>query len=119
MRSEWIRALVLVAVAAVIWNAECYGNCDSSVRGPAQTPSDSCHQHQKSSHDDARCPHQHSEFASPELGVAKISLAVETPGVPAPAGVLMDAFAELHLLTKSDSGPPGGDICSTMSVLRI
>src|SRR5580658_411872 len=119
MRSEWIRAFVLFAVAALLGNAQCYGNCYGAICGSVQTPSDSCHQHQKSSHDDARCPYQHSEFASPELGIAKISLAMGTLGVPAPAADSMDAFAELQLLTKSDTGPPGGDICSTTSVLRI
>src|ERR1700735_8385 len=101
MQSGWIRAFVLVSVAALLGNVQCDGSCYSTVRGSAHTPSDSCHQHQKSSHDDARCPYQYSEFASPELGFAKISLAMGTLGAPAPAADSIDAFGELRLLTKS------------------
>lgn len=111
---------VLVAVAALVWNTQCYGNCYSTVCGSPDTPSDSCHRHQKSSHDDARCPYQHSEFASPEVGIAKISLAIGTPGVPLLAIDSNDGFAESQLLTQPDTGsPPGGNISSTSSVLRI
>ena len=111
---------VLVAVAAFVWNAQCYGNCYSTACGSADTPSDSCHRHQKSPHDDARCPYQHSEFASPEVGIAKISLAIGTLNVPAPAVDSTAVFTELRLPTLADTGsPPGGDISSTISVLRI
>jgi hypothetical protein len=120
MQSGWIRVFVLVAVAALVWNAQCYGNCYSFICGTVQTPPDSCHQHPKSSHDDARCPYQHSEFASPEVGIAKISLAIGTIGVPAPRVDSIDALAELRLPTQPDTGPPpGGEISSTISVLRI
>ena len=119
MQSGWIRAFVLVAVAALLGNAQCYGNCNSIIRGTVQTPSDSCHQHPKSSHDDARCPYQHSEFAGPEVGIAKISLAIGALGVPVLAVDWIAAFAELRLPTRADTGPPPGcDVSSTISVLR-
>src|ERR1700720_2209238 len=119
MQSGWIRALVLVAVAALFWNAQCYGNCYSTVCGSADTQSDSCHRHQKSSHDNARCPYQHSEFASPEVGVAKISLAIGALNVPAPTVDSIDALTRLQSQTQAYTGPPpGGDISSTISVLR-
>lgn len=120
MQSGWIRVFVLVAVAALVWNAQCYGNCYSTVCGSPDTQSDSCHHHQKSSHDDARCPYQHSEFASPEVGIAKISLAIGALGVPVLAVDSIDALTEAHLLTQPDTGPsPRGGISSTISVLRI
>jgi hypothetical protein len=120
MQSGWIRAFVLVAVAALLGNAQCNGNCKSIIRGTVQTPSDSCHQHPKSSHDDARCPYQHSEFASPEVGIAKISMAIGALGVPVLAVDSIDPLAELRLQTQPDTSPPSnGDISLTISVLRI
>ena len=120
MQLGWIRAFVLVAVAALVWNAQCYGNCYSTVCGSADTQPDSCHRHQKSSHDDARCPYQHSEFASPEVGIAKISLAIGVLGVPAPAVDSIAVFTDSKPLIQADTGPPpGSDISSTISVLRI
>jgi UDP-N-acetylenolpyruvoylglucosamine reductase len=120
MQLGWIRAFVLVAVAALFWNAECYGNCYSTVCGSADTQSDSCHRHQKSSHDDARCPYQHSEFASPEGGIAKISLAIGTLNIPVLAVDSIAVFRDSKPLIQADTGPPpGGDLSSTISVLRI
>jgi len=119
MQSGWIRAFLLVATAALLGNAQCYGNCYSTACDSAQTPSDSCHHHPKPSHDDARCPYQHSEFANPEVGIAKINLAIGALAVPVPAIDSMIAL-DLGLLTRRDTGsPPGGDICSIFSVLRI
>jgi hypothetical protein len=120
MQSGWIRAFVLVAVAALLGNAQCYGSCNSIISGTIQTQSDSCHQHPKSSHDDARCPYQHSEFASQEVGVAKISLEIAALGVPVLAVDSIDPLAELRLQTQPDtSPPPNGDISFPISVLRI
>ena len=120
MQSAWIRVFVLVAVAVLLGNAQCYGSCYGTVCGSTDTQSDSCHRHQKSSHDDAYCPHLHSEFASPEVGNAKIGLAIGAVGVPALAVDSIDVFAELRLPTQPDTGPPPtGDFFSTISVLRI
>jgi hypothetical protein len=120
MQSGWIRAFVLISVAALLLNSQCYGACSTSACGSALTPSNSCHQDQKSSHDDARCPHQHSEFASPEVGIAKIGLAMGTVIGPALAVDSTAVLTESQLLTPSNtSSPPGGDISSSISVLRI
>jgi hypothetical protein len=120
MQSGWIRAFVLVAVAVLLGNAQCYGDCFSHVCGSAPAPSNSCHRHSQSSHDDAPCPYPHSELARPEVGIAKINLATGTLIVPALAvdstAVFTDSQPLIHVNTGS---PPGGDICSTISVLRI
>ncbi len=119
MQSGWIRAFLFVAAAALLGNTQCYGNCFSTACDSAQTPSDSCHHHPKPSHDDARCPYQHSEFATAEVGMAKISLATGTLAALAPAVNSIDAL-NLQLLTLPDTGPPpGSDSSSTFSVLRI
>ncbi len=119
MQSGWIRAFVLVAVAALLGNAQCYGNCSGIPCGSTHKPSDGCHEHQKSSHEDARCPHQHSEFASPEVGAAKISLAIGTVSVPVLAVDSAADFTESRLLVHANTGSPPGAISSTISVLRI
>jgi hypothetical protein len=119
MQSGWIRAFVF-SVAALLLNGQCYGNCSTIACGSAHTPSNSCHQDQKSSHDDNRCPHQHSELASPEVGIAKVDLAMGTISGPAPAVDLTAVFTDSQLLTPSNtSSPPCGDISSSISVLRI
>jgi hypothetical protein len=118
MQSGWIRAFVLISVAALLLNSQCYGSCSTSACGSA--PSNSCHQDQKPSHDDARCPHQHSEFASPEVGIAKIGIAMGTISGPALAVDSAAVLTESQLLPPSNtSSPPGGDISSSISVLRI
>ena len=119
MQAGWIRGFVLIAVAALLGNAQCYGTCESSACGSVQTPSNSCH-HQKSSHDDARCPHQHSELAGPQVGIAKINLAMVLPALPVLTADSTTFFTDPQLLPQLNTGsPPGGDICSTISLLRI
>lgn len=119
MQTGWIRTFVLIAVAALVGNAQCYGTCGSSACGSAQTPSNSCH-HQKSSHDDAHCPHQHSELAGPEVGIAKINLAMAPLTLPVLTADSTEFFTEPQVLSQLNTGsPPGRDICSTISVIRI
>jgi hypothetical protein len=119
MQAGRIRGFVLIAVAALLGNAQCYGTCESSACSSAQTASNSCH-HQKSSHDDARCPHQHSELAGPQVGIAKINLAMAAFTLPVLKADSTTFFTEPQLLSQPNTGsPPGRDICSTISVLRI
>jgi hypothetical protein len=121
MRSGWIRAFVLVAVAALFANAQCYANCLSATCGSAQAPRNSCHHQNPSQGDKAPCPHQHSEFSGPEVGIAKTS--IETTAIVTLPVVTEDSCAVLtepQFLSRVDtSSPPGGDFYSMISVLRI
>lgn len=118
----WIRALGLVAVAALLANAQCDNMCAIAASKAAATPSSDCPQHhQKSSHEDSSgCHHQHSEFTSPESGIAKVRVAVAVL-IPAVLTVGSDVvFVEPLLLSIPDTGsPPGGQVSPAISVLRI
>ncbi len=114
-----IRAFVLIAVAALLGNAQCYGKCPGTACGSAHVPSTSCHHPQKPSHDDARCPHQHSEFASPEVRIAQIGLTIGTLGVPVLAVDSAAVFADSQVWVPRDTGPPPGDVSFSIFVLRI
>lgn len=122
MHSSWIRAFALIAVAALLANAQCYGTCGSAAYGSTQTHStNSCH-HQKSSHEnDAPCPHQHSDFTGPAVGITKVTVAAATPILPmfeadSSAGVVESQFLSQVLI----GSPPGSShFCPTVSVLRI
>jgi hypothetical protein len=120
MRSGWIRAFVLFAAAVLIANAQCYGACATVTCGSAQTPAGSCH-HNKSSHEsNAGCVHQHSEFTSPEAGVAKVNVATAIPILAVlTTDVTIAAPEQLHLSQAEIGSPPGGRILTTISVLRI
>ena len=122
MLSAWTRALGLVAVAALLANAQCYNTCALAACTSAPTPSNDCSQHHhKPSHEDGSgCQHQHSEFIGPESGIAKVSVA---PAVPF-LGVLIARSAAvliepLLLLQPATSSPPDGQVSSAISVLRI
>ena len=122
MLSVWSRALGLVAVAALLANAQCYDTCAVAASKAAETPSSSCPQHhQKSSHEDGSgCQHQHSEFTCPESGIAKVSAAAAVPilAVLTPSSAMI--LIEPLLQSSPDIGsPPGGQVSSAISVLRI
>ena len=122
MLAAWSRALGLFAVAALLANAQCYDTCAVAACKPVQTPSNDCPQHHhKPSHEDSySCQHQHSEFIGPESGIAKVSVAPAVPILavltPGSAVVLIEPL----LQSSPDIGsPPGGQISSAISVLRI
>jgi hypothetical protein len=121
MQAAWIRTFALIAVAALLASAQCYGNCTSSACGSAQAASSKCHHQKSSPADPAPCLHQHSELDGPEAGIAKISLETTTsvtlflPTVSASAAIMQPGF-----LIRSDTGsPPIVCASSTISVLRI
>ena len=120
MLSSLTRAFVLVALAALVANAQCYGSCATVTCGSAQTPSGSCH-HNRSSHESsAGCVHQHSEFTGAEVGVAKVNVATAIPFLAVLIATVTIAAPERPQLPQADIGsPPGGRILSTISVLRI
>jgi hypothetical protein len=120
MCSGWIRAFALVTVAALFANAQCSNTCAIVAGDSARTPSNGCHHH-KSSHEDASgCQHHHSEFTGPESGIVKVSVA---PAIPILAVLTAGSEAVLSeplLLSNPDVGlPPGGQVSSAISVLRI
>jgi len=122
MLAGWSRALGLVAVAALLANAQCYNACAVAACKAAQTPSSGCHQHRhQSSHEDSPdCQHQHSEFVGPESSIAKVNVA---PAVPVLAVLTAGSdvvLIEPLLLSKPDTGwPPRPHVPSAISVLRI
>ena len=115
----WTRAVVLVAVAALIGNANCFGNCASSACSPDKTAPKGCH-HQKPDRDTAQCSHQHPEFAGPENGLAKASVATIICIAPPISPTSIPVSTEASFLSEVDTGPPSGCASgSSISVLRI
>jgi hypothetical protein len=113
------RAIVLIALVALIENASCFANCGSTACTSTRTPCHNCH-HQKSSHEDgARCPHQHSEFAAPEAGIAKVNDATAAAMLPAPAASSDTILLEPHLLSQSDGTSSLSQRSRSVCILRI
>jgi hypothetical protein len=122
MGSGWIRIFVLVAVAALLANVQCYGTCSTAAIDPTHAPStNSCH-HEKSSHEDlAPCPHQHSDCSGPEIRTASVSVAAATLILPMLQAGSSAVVIEPQFVSQLDTGsPPGAShFRPTVSVLRI
>jgi hypothetical protein len=115
---SWSRAFVLIALAALFANAYCFGNCASDACSSSKTSSSGCHHQKSPDKDSARCSHQHAEFAGPETGIAKVTMATAN-AVPAAITVDWDvASADSHFASHPDTGPPP-DKHAAVSVLRI
>jgi len=118
MLSGWSRALVLIAAAALLANAQCYGACATAACKPPQIPTNACHHHQPSP-EDKGCPHGHPEFAGPETAAANVSVT----GTVSPEAVVVAGSApvmDLVLPLQADTGsPPGYPVRSSISILRI
>jgi hypothetical protein len=122
MLAGWSRALGLVAVAALLANAQCYDTCAVAACKASQTPSSDCplHHHKSSHEDSSGCLHHHSEFISPESAIAKVNLAPVVPIVAVLTASSEMVLIEPFLLSTPDTGsPPGGQASPAISVLRI
>ena len=70
-----IRAFVLVIVAAVLANAQCYNACTTADAHAAESSStDSCHHSPKTPPSDGVCHHQHPSVVGPENAIALSNL---------------------------------------------
>jgi hypothetical protein len=128
MFSELTRALVLMAAAALVANAQCYGICAVNTSDSDRTQPGSCHRHNQPSHTrNTGCANPHPEFSGPEVGIAKADVAPGRKQLPATltfaiasgAFVRVAAPQRIHW-AQADPGPPsGGRIKPGTSVLRI
>jgi hypothetical protein len=113
------RAIVLVAVAALIGNAYCFATCASTACASTKTPCNNCH-HQQSSHENgARCPHQHTEFAAPEAGIPKMNDATAAAMLPTPPASSDTISPEPDFLSQSEVASSPGHPSRSLSVIRI
>jgi hypothetical protein len=120
MLSGWSRIFVFLAVAAVIANAHCFGNCASEACTSTKGPSSTCHHKKSPDQDTARCSHQHAEFAAPKAGDAKLNVVTVSAVLPAPSAVVGSILPEAVFLSSPEIGsPPGHLFNSTTSILRI
>jgi hypothetical protein len=116
-----LRTLVLVVLAALISNAQCFGNCATTECSPVQpASSDACHHHDAPTKDGV-CHHQHASFAGPEAGtdISKASSA-HTPFVsdlPVAPRVAIDS-AICALVSPHSTSPPHAERVS-VSILRV
>jgi hypothetical protein len=120
MLADWTRLSVLVAVAALLANVQCYGNCVTAACKAAQMPLGGC-PHHKSSHDgQVVCLHQHSEFIGPESAFAKASVVQAAPIVPLLTSRSVVVPAGLVLLLRANTGSPlDSHTFPAVSILRI
>jgi hypothetical protein len=119
MFGRYSRALALVAIVALIGNAQCFGNCASSVCSSPKTPASGCHDHKPSHDDTASCSHQHFQLAGPETGIAKFNIVAAVGILPV---LVLDSAAvsmESHFSQFDTGSPPGDRPCSTICILRI
>lgn len=116
-----LRVFILVAVSALIANAQCYGAC-ATAECHAQQPSSSgsCHQH-KTPAAPGVCQHQHASVSGPESGPALAKADAASHPLLA-ALVVMPAIAtELSTATilPFSGSPPRPGIRGGLSILRI
>jgi len=117
-------------MAALISNAQCYGNCLTAECAPAEPASsdssDSCHHHHDGDNNapqkDGICPHQHASFAGPESGPGLSKAAPASTPFVSDLPLVADTAAYAAALTPwsphSGSPPPRAERAS-VSILRI
>jgi hypothetical protein len=109
-------ALVWIALAALLANAQCYGICGGADCGFAhQSPAGGCHHRQSSPEKSAACTHQQAELTVHADGIACAFVAIAPSGTAA-----IFPMPERALSAPSNGGsPPGASNLITISALRI
>ena len=119
-----IRAFVLIIVAAVLANAQCYGACATADCHSAQPSSpDSCHHHKSPPPTGGVCQHQHASIAGPENGAG-----LSKPHAAASARLIAVLLMQENLFVRAPQTnaaliqstiPPGAPISPGSAILRI
>jgi hypothetical protein len=110
----------MVAIAAFLGNAQCFGNCVVAACSTPDSAQQSCHHHKSPASDLAHCSHQHSEFGGPQTDLAKIAAPAVFVIAPAIVADFSVTTPELASLLRFDTGPPPrARLGSSISILRI
>jgi hypothetical protein len=110
MLAGFTRALVFVALAALLGGIECDASCAAADCGVEQAPSSDCPHHAPAR---ARCLHQHTGFIAPEAAVLKHTLA-QTDALPLPLIYRATVSQPPALVLAFDTGSP-----PSLFILRI
>lgn len=119
------RTVVLVVMAALVSNAQCYGNCATAEYSPVQTaPSDGCHHHHDNNppSKDGFCPHDHLSFAGPESRPTVVKVSPPSTPFAFDLSSLSDTVtyaAGLIPLSSHSGSPPTQPERTCISILRI
>src|SRR5580700_7172669 len=104
MLAGWIRALVFIAIGALLAGVQCSGNCVSAACRAAQAPAGGCHHHKSSHEGQAGCLHLHSDFTGPESAVANARVPQAAPIVPLLTAGAAALPAEPVILLRAHTG---------------
>jgi hypothetical protein len=120
MSARFIRAILLIAVAALLGNARCIDDCSATGQVPSKAPATNCPLHKSSGGHPADCERQHPQFATD--ATAKIQLhrqplvgyflnfAVQQP---------LQIAAHQTLLLRRNETPPARNPRARVTVLRV
>jgi len=118
--ARFIRAILLLAITALLGNARCIDDCSAAGPVPSKAPATNCPLHKSSGGHPAECERQHPQFAT--AAIAKIQFDRE-PLVGyflnfAPYQRLQIASHRTPLVRRNEI-PPGRDPQTKVVVLRV
>jgi hypothetical protein len=119
-----IREFVIVVVAAIITNAQCYGTCATLDCHPTEpSSSDSCHHHQQSPPTGGVCQHQPARLTSTE-NAAKLSQPPSAGSATFTAVLVQQEHSSafdvaINVVLIQDTSPPGLQTSPGSIILRI
>jgi hypothetical protein len=120
MSARFIRAILLIAVAALLGNARCIDDCSATGPVPSKAPAANCPLHKSTGGHPANCERQHPQFAT--AATAKIQLDRQ-PLVGYSLNFTPQQFLQIAahqtLLLRRNETPPARNPQARVTVLRI
>jgi hypothetical protein len=121
---RWLHILPLLAIVALLANAQCYALCLTSAQSPCVKHSAHCHHASSSKNgNNSDCNHQQSASLSTEAtpDLAKTFAApLLLPAVFSPFhSVLSGDPAQMPITSSERISPPAGPLSRSLTILRI
>ena len=124
--ARWVRMVVLVAIAALLANSQCYARCLASVQQEASSAHSGCHHSSSSKHGSkSQCDDQHhseSVTAETRVDVAKVSTSSLAPIAMLFSVAPNLSVANCWLASRSlpeRASPPDKPLFLAISILRL
>jgi hypothetical protein len=126
MFRRWLECLIVVLVAALVLNSQCYATCAISACQPSNHRCSHCHLHpEKGNRSDQACQHQHSQFLGPQdnTDLAKFAALQFSGTLALPCTVAIPTFEVqpvVEIVKRSGhAGHLGTSVLALVSTFRI
>jgi hypothetical protein len=118
--ARFVRAILLIAVAALLGNARCIDDCSASGPVPSKAPANNCPLHKSTGGHPANCERQHPQFATAATATIRMHCQLMVGHLLNSAPLQrLQTVVHRTCLVRRDETPPSLNPQAAITVLRV